>query len=206
MFAGVVSGAFTDGKFTVMGSSLLYGVNYQIIVYAVDGFQPGAGTVAAGSALQAMISVSPQTLLPLALLSSTAASCMATTALTATSTAVVTFTFNENIEDGTISAGGGKEALDNGLSAYTINFYSPHTSLSSAAQERGTTFTISGSMLTFSFNPSAGITSPITTDTLSSLSYAGLSSIILQPVGHPEQKVALSTLLGTSSIPCVVSN
>src|SRR5262249_55388920 len=85
-FAGVVSGDFSDGKFTVTGGSLLYGVTYQITVYGVEGFQPGTGTVAAGSALQAMINVAPQTLLPLAILSSTANSCTATTSLAATTT------------------------------------------------------------------------------------------------------------------------
>jgi hypothetical protein len=205
LFAAVVSGTFMDGKFSVMGGNLLFGVNYQITVYGVDGFQPGGGTVAAGSALQAMISVSPQTLLPLAMLSSTANMCMATTSLAATSTAVVTFTFNQDIEDGTLTAGGGKEALDNGVSAYTANFYTPHTSVSSSVQERGTSFVISGSTLTISFNPSVGITSPITTDTLASLTYSGLSSITLQPIGHPEQKAVLSTLIGTPSISCIVN-
>jgi hypothetical protein len=205
LFAAVVSGDFTSGDIKVTGSSLLFGVNYQVTVYNIDGFQPGTGNIAAGTALQAMITVAPNTHLPLSLISSTASTCTATSNLAATTTAVVTFTFNQSIEDGTTTPGGGKEALDNGLSAQTFDGYAPHASTSSAVQERGTSLVISGSTLTISFDPMVGITSLVTGDTLEFMSYSGLSTVFLQPIGHPENRVALSSLIGTTIVNCVVT-
>jgi len=209
LFAAVVSDVFSEGTFHVGGSRLLYGVNYQITVYGVDNYQPGTGTVAAGTSLGATILISPETVLPLMLQMSTASMCTATQSLTNAITGQVTLTFNQSVEDGTTTAGGAKEAFDNVTNASTYYGYSPHPNVSSTVQERGTSFIINGSTVTMSYNPMAGITSTITGDYLYSLSYGslglGLSAISLQPVGHPSQKTSLSTLLGLNLITCTVT-
>ena len=69
----------------------------------------------AGVSTGASILLRPLTVPPLQLIANTVAMCRAPVMLTDTSSAVVTLTFNETVEDGTLTAGGGAEQLDNGV-------------------------------------------------------------------------------------------
>ena len=63
-------------------------------------------------------------------------------------------------------------------------------------------FLLNGNTLTISFSPTTGIQSQIANDTITYVIYNNLSSIMLQPTGHPELAKSLSTLTGLSSIQC----
>jgi hypothetical protein len=204
IFAAATSGTFTAGTFKVMGGSLVYGVNYQVTVYGVMDFQPGTGTLQAGVNREVTVSVSPQTVPQLMLISRVPLTCTVSPSTTAASSAQIVFTFNEPIEDATTTAGGAAEVLDNGLLAYTTNSVFLKTSVSSALQERGGLLTITGNQLTIGWNPSAGLSTQISGDTVVELVYGSLGSIFIQPVAHPEQRVSLSQLLNfSSSITCL---
>ena len=141
---------------------------------------------------------------PLVLVSSTATACKPYgTSTTVQATAQVTFTFNTSmIEDATTSAGKGPEVLDNGLTLATMMGATLKSSASTAVQERGSQFLLNGNTLTIQFNPVAGINTQYANDTITYVLYNNLSSIMLQPTGHPELVKSLSTLTGMSSIQC----
>jgi hypothetical protein len=203
LFAGVVSDTFTNGSYKAPGAMLVYGVSYQVTVFGVEGFQPGTGTVQAGVTSQASITVAPQTIPALQLVSNTASMCHAPANLTDTTSAQVSFTFNEAIEDGTTTVGKGPEALDNGISISTSMFTSTLASnVSSTVQERGTSFTIAGNTLSFSWNPSVGLAVKGTGDVVQAVYYMNLSSIYLQPVGHPELRAPLSQFVAQTYVLC----
>ena len=92
--------------------------------------------------------------------------------------------------------------LDNGVTVSTLFGATLKQSASTALQERGTMFLLNGNTLTISFNPAAGIQSQITNDTITYVIYNNLSSIMLQPTGHPELVKSLATLAALSSIQC----
>jgi hypothetical protein len=198
LFAGVVSDTFTNGSYKASGGSLVYGVSYQVTVFGVEGFQPVSGNVQAGVTSTSSLTVVPQTMSPLQLVSNTVSMCHAPAALTDTTSAQVTFTFNQTIEDGTTGLGKGPEALDNGLSIITsLGSSSLAGSTSSTVQERGTTFTLSDRTLSFSWNPSVGLAIKGTGDVVQAV-YYNVSSIYLQPAGHPELRASLSQLFQAS--------
>jgi len=138
------------------------------------------------------------------LVSNTATACKPFgTSTTVSNTAQVMFTFNSSaIEDVTTSVGKGPEVLDNGVTVSTMFGATLKSSASTAVQERGTMFLLNANTLTISFNPVAGIQSQIANDTITYVIYNNLSSIMLQPTGHPELAKSLSTLTGLSSIQC----
>ena len=67
---------------------------------------------------------------------------------------------------------------------------------------RGTMFLLNGNTLSIAWNPSAGINTQISGDTIQYVIYNNLASIMLQPTGHPELVKTLSTLINASSITC----
>ena len=206
LYAAAISGKVTNGTFTAMGTDLVYGVSYTVSVYNVDGYQPTnmqtQGNVQAGVNTAAMITLPQQLVPPPILMSNTAASCHPPTALTDTSSAVVTMTFNEAIADGTTTTGGGAEALDNGLSVSFSAFTSTLASnLSSTVQEKGTSFTISGNTLTLAWNPNVGLVVKGSGDTVRSVTY-NLGQILIQPQNHAGG-TSLSSLFGASTITCL---
>lgn len=203
MLAAVHSNQFTGGSYTLYPGELVYGVTYQVTVYDVDGYQPGTQTVRAG--LQDSVTVNiATTASPLMLVSSTVAQCKPYgTSTLVSSTAQITFTFNTSmIEDATTTVGKGNEVLDNGLTVSTLLGASLKTSASTAIQERGTSFLLNGNTLMIYWNPSAGLQTQISSDTINYVIYNNLSTIQLQPTGHPELVKSLGTLLGVSSIQC----
>lgn len=203
LFAAAVTNTFTGGKVTIPASSLVYGVNYQVTVYGVDGFQPATSTVQAGVTGSATVTLAPTTVPPLQLVSNTAANCKPPTMLTDTTSAQVSFVFNGRIQDGTTTAGGGAEILDAGLIISSSMFTSSLApNLSSTASERGTSFTIANDTLTFAWNANTGLSVKGTGDAITAVSYTTLASIILQPEGHPDQRTSLATLFGNTTITC----
>ena len=199
LFAAVLSDAFSNGTFTLSGDTLVYGVNYDLVVYGVDGYQPStASQVRAGVNSSTMITLVPQTVTPLQVVATTIPTCHPPTALTDTTSAQVSITFNKDVTDVTTTVGGAAEVLDNGLfisSTFGSSFLA--TNVSQTVQERGTTFTIAGPIISLAWNPDIGLAVKGTGDTISRVYYENLSSITLQPVGHPELKTSLSTLLAS---------
>jgi hypothetical protein len=212
LYAAALSATFTNGTYNAPGASLVYGVSYTVSVYGVDGFQPTSTTqnpvtVQAGVNSGIMVTLAQQLVPPPVLVSSTAAACRAPTALTDTSSAVVALTFNVPINDGTPSAGGGAEALDNGLSVVFSPLSTSNLAFSSSTtmQERGTSFSINGSVLTLSWNANVGITTKGSGDTVRSVTYGQLNNVFVQADKHPDSRVSLGSLLPNNFITCAAA-
>jgi len=124
------------------------------------------------------------------------------TSTTVTNTAQITFNFNSPIEDATTTTGKGPEVLDNGMTVSTAMGAALKPNASSTISERGSVFLVNANTLTIYFNPFMGIQTQIPNDTINTVTYGNLSSIRLQPLGHPELPTTLGTLIGTSSIQC----
>ncbi|HXU02899.1 MAG TPA: hypothetical protein VN903_18160 [Polyangia bacterium] len=202
ILAAVVNHDFSGGTIVVAAEELVYGVTYQITVYGVSGYQTGTATVRAGLQDSTIVNITT-TASPLVLVSNTATACKPYgTSTTVSNTAQITFTFNSPIEDVTTTVGKGPEALDNGISVSTLMGATLKTNASTAVQERGGMFLVNGSTLTISFNPVMGILTQYPNDTIQYVIYSNLSSILLQPIGHPELVKSLSTLTNMSSIQC----
>ena len=200
LYSGAISADFTGGVFTVPGAMLTYGVTYAVNVYNVDGYQPSAAVnVQAGFTTGTSITLQPLTVAPLVLVANTATSCHAPTTLTDTMSAVVTLTFNEPVEDGTQTAGGGAEQLDNGVQftdSLGTSFPSPNA-FSSTMQEHGVTLTFADNVATIAWNAGVGIGTKGPSDTIRSVTYSSgsLSATSLQPVKQPLLRTTLATLL-----------
>jgi hypothetical protein len=203
ILSNVFATDFSGGTLAIDAGTLVYGVTYQVTVYNVEGYQPGTATVRAGLQDSVIVNITTSAS-PLVLVSSSVANCKPYgTSTTVSNTAQVTFTFNTSgIEDVTTSVGKGPEVLDNGVTVSTMFGAILKSSASTAVQERGTMFLLNGNTLTISFNPVAGIQSQIANDTISYVIYNNLSSIMLQPTGHPELVKSLGTLAAASSIQC----
>ena len=203
MLANVVSDVFSGGKYDVDTTRLVYGVTYQVTIYGVDGYQPNTVTVRAGLQESVTINITT-TASPLMLVNSTQAQCRPYGQSTnVTTTAQIQFMFNTSaIEDVTTAAGKGPEVLDTGLTVATSLGSTLKPNASTLIQERGTSFILNGSTLSFSWNPSVGLSTITSGDTIQYVIYNNLSSIRLQPTGHPELATALSTLINASSITC----
>ena len=201
LYAGAMSADFTGGTFKAVGTMLTYGVTYGVTVYNVEGYQPTMPTpVQAGTSTGATILLTPLGVPTLQLVANTIAMCRAPAMLTDTQSAVVTLTFNEGVEDGTVTSGGGAEQLDNGVSMNDTLFTSTLASnVSSTVQERGVTMTIADNVVTLAWNANVGLVMKGAGDTIRTVTYSStsLQQTFLQPVGHPELRSPLSTLLNS---------
>jgi hypothetical protein len=201
LFASAITDTFSAGMYTVMGAKLVYGVSYAATVYGVDGHQPGSGTFQAGVTSSSSIAVTPLTTTPLPppVLVSTSGTCHTGSAPVSTTTpiATVTITFNVPVADGTTSAGGGAEILDNGVYVYTTGSSTLKSNISSTAQERGTSLVFSGNTVTIGWTPSVGLASPGASDIVDEVEYQNIGSIYVQQPSHPESRVSLGSLLSS---------
>jgi hypothetical protein len=199
LYAGAISADFTGGVYAVPGSMLTYGVTYSVNVYNVDGYQPSMPlNVQAGVTTGTSITLMPLTVAPLVLVAKTVTTCHAPANLTDATSAVVTLTFQENVEDGTLTLGGGAEQLDNGVGFSDTMFNSTLApSLSSTMQEHGVTLTFADNVATIAWNPNVGLATKGPSDVIRTVTYSAnsLSATSLQPVKHPELRVSLATLL-----------
>jgi hypothetical protein len=206
MLAAVFNSQFTGGTISIDPSSLVYGVNYQVTIYDVPGFIPVTNQmVRAGSQDSLVINIST-TAAPLQIVSNTISMCRpAGQSTNVVATAQVMFKFNtSSVEDVTpATSGRGQEVLDANLFVTTAMSAFLKSNLSTNVQERATSFVLNGDTLSFSWNPSVGLMSSSATDTITSVTYGGLSGITLQPTGHPEFAKTLSALLSNqTSIYC----
>jgi len=202
LFASAITDTFTAGTYTVMGAKLVYGVTYAATVYGVDGHQPNSGTFQAGITSSSSIAVTPLTTTPLPppTLVSTSGTCHTGSAPVSTTTpiATVTITFNVPVADGTTSAGGDAEIIDNGVTVQTSGISTLKSNLSSAAQERGTSLIFSGNTLTIGWTPSIGLASPGASDVVQYVYYQNLSSMYVEQPNHPESRVSLASVLASN--------
>jgi hypothetical protein len=187
---------------------LVYGVQYEVSIYNVDGYQPmvlsGAAGVVAGTVLSKTIQLAKVLRDPLRITGSTATMCTPPTPAATTPGAQIVLTFNENVEAvGTTFA----EDVDNGLSIVSVPMPAAFNScplkfnVDATKQERGSSVAISGMTMTFAFNPSVGLTDGMgglvctAPASISSVTYGNLSAIVLQPMGDPSRKRSLSQML-----------
>ena len=196
VLAAVISNDFTGGTITIPSEQLVYGVNYNVQVYNVPGYQPATSTVRAGAQESLIVNIST-TASPLVMTGNTIAQCRPYGQSTnVVATAQVTFTFNAMIEDVTpATSGRGAEILDANLQVATALGSTLKSNLSTVVQERGTSFIVNGNTLSFSWNPSVGLNTITSGDTINSVTYNGLGSIILQPMGQPGLAKTLSSMM-----------
>ncbi len=205
-----LSRSFSDGQLALNAGDLVYGVTYQVSIFDVQGFQPFEGTYTAGVETNKTFQLEEELAEPLVVVSSSANACTPPAQPTAMSGAIITIELNHNIEEASTGyPGGAAEALDDGLvisspdldGDLVENLLKPD--LSNAVQERAVSLDITGDTLTISWNPSLGLESPIDPDDpIVSVTYTGLGNVQIQRAGSPSSAVALSTLLGVSSLTC----
>jgi hypothetical protein len=204
-----ISKAFADGKVELPEGELVYGVNYQVAVFDVRGYQPtvlsGQQGILAGSLTSRTVVLQRELREPLRIVSTTAAACVPPAGASNAYGAEVKLVFNENIEAaGTTHA----EDIDNGVSIMPTGFGSGASSYCGLkenrdplVQERGTQVTIAGTTLTLAFNPAVGLNTMsfgcVVPPTLTSVVYGGLQSVFLRPVGdtNPASRKSLATLV-----------
>jgi hypothetical protein len=209
LLTSTITKSFMNGKADVMAGELVYGVQYEISVYDVTGYQPSVtpagGGIVAGTVMSKTIQLTKVQKDPLRIVASTATMCTPPSPTATTPGGQIVLTFSEPVEPvGTTYA----EDFDNGLSITVLpNSFSTCQLKSGFAdptkQERGTSIAITGSMMTVAWNPSVGLTAPTdawgfsvctTPTSISTVSY-NVSTISLQPVGDPTRKRPLSTML-----------
>lgn len=223
-----ITKTFTEGFVEILGAELVYGVNYQIAIFDVDGYQPfptssgsQAGLLSAGSVTSLFVSLAPETKAPLKVLGTNADKCMPPAPTATAFGATIDITFSDDIEVATPTFA---EDVDNGVSISVGTSTSTPCTLNPpgdpAKQERGTKATIDKRVLTLSFNPSVGLATITTYGTtctpptsLAGVTY-NLANVYVQPVGDPVRKVSVGTLLGqlasgstfpsTTSVSCPV--
>src|SRR5206468_5652013 len=136
-------------------NTLVYGVLYEITIYDVMGYQPlvqsgGQGFIA-GSVTSKTITLSRAARDPLRIVSSNASNCTPPLPTATTPGALITLTFNENIElVGTTYL----EDVDNGVSIQTPIFGTCplKSGVDPTKQARGTNVDVPGATLSLSWN------------------------------------------------------
>jgi hypothetical protein len=227
---------FMNGSAVIDEGVMVYGVAYELNIYGVDGYQPldftgaiinnfGSGTPAnppiiAGTVTTETFQLVPDAQNALKINTIDAATCVPPSPTSNDYGGKVTLTFNYDIE---VVGSTLAEDIDNGISitvpqstsGSSINGYCalrPPTG--DPAQERGSKVEIGTNTMTFSFNPTVGIstmsmyggTCTLPPSITSILYYSGNLLINVQPKGQPLLKRPLSTMLsekvGTSQIAC----
>lgn len=198
---------FVDSRFVLEAGELVYGVSYSVDVYDVDGYQPHKSTLRAGFVADTTLSLTPEVTAPLDMLDDTVDTCQAPESPSDTKTAVVTLTFNKDIELGDTSyPGGALEALDDGFSITVsdTDFDKIKNELApddgEGTQNRGVELAISGKTLTLSFNPSKGLATSDPDDQFQSVRYGLLQHIFVQPKARPHLAAPLSKFLNESIV------
>ena len=204
----------TAGKVDFAMGELVYGVQYEVSVYDVDGYQPSVSSpstpqnlpIVAGTVMSRTIQLTKLSKDPLRIVASTASMCTPPAPSSTTPGAQIVLTFSEPIEAvGTTLA----EDVDNGLNIVSTSTSFPTCPLKSGfgdptKQERGSSVVIAATTMTFAWNPSIGLTPPMdpvsglmvctTPSAITSVAY-GIQTVSVQPVGDPTRKAGLSTLL-----------
>jgi hypothetical protein len=198
--------SFTAGKADFAAGELVYGVQYEISIYDVDGYQPvvltGAAGIVAGSVTSKTIQLAKALRDPLRVIANTATMCTPSLPTATDFGSKVQLTFSEDIE---IVGTTYPEDIDNGLSiaAMPVSFLTCplKTNLDPTKQERGSKVDVAGAMLTLSFNPSVGITDPtlgtgcMAPTAITAVTYGNLQTIVVQPMGDASRKRGLAVML-----------
>lgn len=201
---------FSNGTVSVDEGGLVYGVAYEVAVYDVPGFQPlvlaGQNGLVSGTVTSRTFTLAADFQDPLSIVLDDAATCVPPAGTDTGYGGRVTITVNLPIE---IVGTTYREDFDNALSITAptssgTTYYCPLKSTTSTdpiQQERGSKVEVSGSSLTFSFNPSIGLAttyfgSPcMPPPVISGVSYGGSSQLSVQPVGDPLRRRPLSDVL-----------
>lgn len=207
--SGTITADFSGGTFAVNAGELVYGVQYQVDIFDVAGYQPLTGTYSAGVETNKTFTLVEEVGEPVEVVSSTHTTCQPPASANATSGATISVEFNQPVEFAdTGYPGGPQEALDDGISISSPDANndlvqnSLNPDLSDTAQERGVSANISGDTLTINFNPSAGLETKDAADPIVTTTYTGLGNVQIQRVAAPSSAVTLNTLLGTGSVTC----
>jgi hypothetical protein len=193
---------FTEGKATVKGTDLVYGVPYQISVFNVPGYALSQSNV-----FQAGVNGRVALQLDRLTVPRLTASFISTQSGDPSPDGTVTIVLNEAAEfDPTEPALDIKNAIDNGFS---IN--SPDTNGNTTrnilkintdpnTQARGTSIDLSGQAIVLKWSRT-GLQTQDAGDRIDSISYGGLGAVRLRPVGgNASDVVTLSTIVGSASI------
>lgn len=206
---GTISADFSGGTFAVNAGELVYGVQYQVDIFDVDGYQPLTGTYSAGVETNKTFTLTEEIGEPVTVVSSTAATCQPPASANAMSGATITVEFNQPVEFAmTGYPGGPEEALDDGISIVSPDANNDLTQnilkmdLSDTAQERGVSANVTGTTLTINFNPAMGLETSDAADPIVTVTYSGLGNVSLQRINAPSSALTLATLLGVGSVTC----
>jgi hypothetical protein len=205
LLAGAITTSFKDSLVKFDAGELVYGVQYQIDVFGVAGYQPLTISYTAGIDTDKTLVLVPEIADALALVMSNADTCTRPNSPDDTESAVVVLEMNYDIENADL---GNAELLDDNLSIINDNVDMDgfanelNEDMSETELERGTSFLYTGAKLTFKFSPKDGLAEQDLGDTITQVRYAGLDSFFVQRKGKPTTKVALSSLLGQSMITC----
>jgi hypothetical protein len=215
-----VEKSFTNGGVAVDEGELVYGVSYEVAIYGVTGEQPlvlsGADGIVAGTVTSRTFALMAELQDPLAIVLDDATTCTPPSPTDTIYGGLVTITFNTPIE---IIGSTYPEDFDNALMiveptppTYTT-YYCPLKTSSNdpTQQERGSKVEVSGATLMFSFNPSIGFATTYSgvacslPPAITSITYGGSSSLILQPIGDPSRRRSLSDMLFEARVSSVVA-
>jgi hypothetical protein len=206
---GAIIGDFADGTFAINAGDLVYGVQYQVDVFDVPGYQPLTGFYSAGVETNKTFTLTEEVGEPVSVTSSTHTTCQPPPSANATSGATITVEFNQPVEFAdTGYPGGPTEAFDDGVSINSPNanmdmvVNTLFADLSDTTQERGVTASINNNTLTINFNPSVGLEVKDPADPIVTVTYSGLGNVQVRRVNAPSSASSLSVLLGTASVVC----
>jgi hypothetical protein len=197
---------FKAGAATIPGSSLVYGVPYQLSVLNVPGYQLQQTDVK--TPFQAGVDGRRAFVLNRLDATPLQVSYVSTRDGNPSKDGTLTIVFNQPAEfDPLVSLGAYREAIDDAFSIDaedTNNNFQTDTlndNVDPNLQERGTSIALNGQQLVFSWDKTRGLRTYDPGDRILSITYGGLDSIRLRPVGgQAADVVTLSTLLteGTS--------
>ena len=199
---------FKEGKVTVLGTDLVYGVPYQISVFNVPGYQ-----LFQGSVFQAGINSKVTLQLDRLTVPRLSVSYISTQSGDPSPDGTVTIVLNEAAEYDPLEPPLDiKNAIDDGFS-----IFSPDTNnnlqrnvlkinTDPNVQARGTKIELSGQSIVLRWDKSVGLATQDPGDRITSITYGGLAAVRLRPVGgNASDVVTLASIVGTTSIPVVLT-
>jgi hypothetical protein len=196
---------FQNGEVSLAAGQLVYGVNYAVTVYGVAGHEALTGNYTAGVDGDRSWVLDPLSNSPLAI------TALSSDNLAPQPNGDLEIRFNQPIAlDPNVNAATAQRALND---AFSIS--SPNTDADSdqnvlvnsadltppiAPGYRGVSFEINGDRLVLHWNRATGLATTDADEPILSVSYGGLSSLMLYPPGTPNATpVSLDTLLGSGS-------
>jgi hypothetical protein len=199
LLGGALNKTLTASQVALETGELVYGVEYQIDIYGVAGYQPFVGTYVAGIDADKTFSLTPENADPLSLISSTKDTCKTISDQTSmTEEAVVEMVFNYEVGS---ADSNNAEVLDDNFTLSPSSGITFKSDDSPDIQERGTQLEFDGVKLVFSFVPGKGIATP-GMDPVTSAQYQSLDNFFVQRKGKPTTKTDLASLVGSTTIVC----